>query len=336
MEDQNSLALDAYTAEFLEIYDSTTPDQYGSAGITAQEVKGLKILVKRVMEDVFGTRDISSLTGADKRCIKEIVRGIIIGEGWLQPDQVGACEVAQTAVAHACCVAEYLIRERGIEAGPDTYFSYTTKNRVDRFIYMTLVRSGKMQEGSSILQEWYGLQDRIPGYENENVKYPNDLDPTKIYGIAKAHRYCPAQLLRVIEELRLGRMSEGNREALGVGDTDVRRYAIPWVNFKEVIVNAESVDDIAVGVAVRTMEILHKRGLSDTQIVELLITGYSPRGPINEHGNIPEVHRLWSRILDSVSVSKAGINHLAGPLRQKVEGRIAETGNGFIYFGQVL
>lgn len=320
-----------YKNAFSKVYDSAAPEQYGGAEVTPRELGALRNLYAATKESLFGDVSIRKLSREDKELIRSLVVGRIVEEGWPVPEKVEAKDLAEAAIAHACVVAEHLIEERGVEASPDTFFSYTTKDQFDRFASMILLRSDRIKKGGDLHDEWHSPQDRAPGFVNPAVKYPEGLDSTKIYGVAKPHRYWPAQLLRIIEELRLGKMPEQKKNKLRVGDTNVKRYAIPWIDYRESIKGAESVDDVAVGVAVKTMEILHKRGLKDYQIVELIIAGYDPKGPMNEHGNIPQVHEIWSGILDRTENSKAGIVNLDAKLRTRLEQEIESIGHSFKY-----
>lgn len=324
-----SIEGETYKQEFREYYQAASEKDYGSARLTAPEFTTLKGLYVATIKAVCGTVRVGDLTSADKKIIRQMVTGRIIEQGWPQPEKVDAKDLAESAIAHACVVAENLLEERGVEAAPKTYFSYTTKDQFDRFVATQLIKAGRIKKEGDLYKQWYSSQDRELGYENSKIRYPEGVDGTNIHGVAKPHRFWPAQLLRIIEELRLGGMPEEKRRQLKVGDTDVKRYAIPWRNYEKTILEAESVDDIAVGVAIRTMEILmEKRRLRDEQIIELIVAGYSPEGPIDEHGNIPQVHEIWRKILDRVGETNK-ISHMGERLKGRVEEAFKEAGYDF-------
>jgi hypothetical protein len=212
---------------------------------------------------------------------------------------------------------KWLIKQRGIEANSDTYFSYTSKDQFDRHAAVQLARNDRIGKDGDLHDEWCLPQERSPGHHDPRAKFPDKVDNTKIHGIAKPHRYWPSQLLRIIEELRLGKMPEEKRNQLKVGETDMKNYAIPWMNYNDIIANAESVDDYAAGIAIRTMEILHGRGLTDEQVIELIIAGYNPKGPVSEHGKIPQVGEIWTIILERVQET-VEIRHLGEGLRTRL------------------
>lgn len=318
-----------FRQDFSQEFYSATSEQFGGAGITSRELGVLKSLYAATKESLFGDTPVGKLSKEDKGLIRNLVVGRIVEEGWPAPAKVEARDLAEAAVANACGVAERLIEKRGVEASPDTFFSYTTKNQFDRFVAMILIRAGKIKKGGALYEEWHSPQAKDPDYENPDVKYPESLDATQIHGVGKPHRYWPAQLLRIMEELRLGEMSEEKKEKLKAGDSPARRYTILWTNYRKIIGGAESVDGVAVGVAVKTMEILHKRGLEDDQIVELIIAGYNPKGPMGEYGNISQAHDIWREILNRTKESKAGIAHLETGLRSRLEEEMRAVGHSF-------
>lgn len=286
------------------IYSSASREAFGSAAIVGKEFSSL-----RAMYRFYKTR---------AQVIEKIV-----DQGWLQPDEVAIEDLGESAVSHACVVAEHLFETRGEEASPNTYFSYTTKNQFDRYVANTLLKSNRIREGQDLYHDWYDPQDRDPSHSNPAVKYPKNIDATKIYGIAKPNRYWPAQLLRYLEAIRLNRASTEELQKLHVNQGDIKKYTIPWVNYREVIEKAQSVDEIAVGVAVKTMEILHQNGLSNEQIVEVVLAGYSPGGPVNEHGKIPQIGKIWHDILDAVYANQ-NLAEISPLLSQRIHEKMLE------------
>lgn len=282
-----------------QTFDNAAPEKFGSAEITSPELSSLRKLYLATRERFFGR--VKKLSPNDRELIREIVTESIIKDGWPNPQEVSIENLGETAIAHACVVAENLLEERGIEATPDTYFSYTTKNQFDRFVSTILRKKGRIKKGGDLYNQWFEPQDRESGFSSDKVKFPSEVDPTKIHGVAKPNRYWPAQLMKQLEAIRLNRISTQEKEKLLIGDSFPEKFAIPWVSFKSVIEQADSVDDIAVEIAVKTMKILHVRGLSNKQIIQVILAGYSPSGPVSEHGKIPEVGKIWHDILKKVA-----------------------------------
>jgi len=321
-----------YKHDFLVQYHKASENEYGRAGMATLERATLKELQEKakdsVMVRIFGSKKLSV---AEKQILREATRTEVVEEivrsGWLQPDKelVGAKDVADTGVEHGCVVAEYLVDVRGPGAGPDTFFSYTTKNQFDRYVSMKLIRSGRLKKSGDLVSEWHGLQDRQEGYENPNVRYPEGVDNTKIYGVGKPHRYWPAQLMRNLEAIRLGKISDQDKDKFKIGNTALEAYAVPWSNLDKIIQDAESVDDMTVGIAVKVLEKLKDQGLNNDQLIEVLMAGYSPGGPMNEHGNIPQVHEIWSKLLDRIGENRA-LDQLKERLHKRVEEKIKSAG----------
>lgn len=301
-----------------QLINSQPSEMYGSAEVSLAETKALKELYLSLRENTFGSK--KDLSNEERSQLKDLVRLSVIDDGWPELKNLGLTDLAETATAHACVVAEKLYEERGEAATPDTIWSYTTKNQFDRFVKNTLVRSGKLNKDSAMRQDWDSTKDRSTPREPGRVKYPKNLDDTKIYGVAKVERYWPAQLMRYLEAVRLGKATSSDLEKLRVENADPEIYKIPWNTFQTVIEEANSVEDIAVNVAVKTLEILKERGLKNEQLTALLLTGYSPGGPTNEHGNIEEIGKIWRGILENVKSNQniSGLyNNLSDTINKK-------------------
>jgi hypothetical protein len=98
---------EAFLREFCEIFYSGQPEEYASAGITSGELRTLRNLYIEAMHSLFGegTR-IGSLTRVDKETIRTLVVTKIIEEGWPQPEEIEAHDLAIAALFHGCQVAE--------------------------------------------------------------------------------------------------------------------------------------------------------------------------------------------------------------------------------------
>jgi hypothetical protein len=316
-----------YTKDFLKTYNQAKPDEYGRAEMATLERSTLREIYEKIFVEecqrIFGSGEVQKdKEGLLRQIVKERVVDKIVADGWPQPnpERVGPRDIADSGVEHACVVAEYLIDSRGAEASPSTFFSYTTKNQFDRYVLKVLTRSGKFSKESNIRSEWFGLWDRQNGYSNPRVKYPEGVDDTKIYGVAKPHRYWPAQLMRYLEAVRLGKISESERERLKVGGSLPDLYTIPWADLDKSIEDSKTVDEIAVNIFVYVAERLKTNGLNDGQVVEMLTAGYSPNGPTSEHGDIPQVHSIWNKIITKL---KEDINLI--PLIEPIKTKLGNT-----------
>lgn len=300
--------------EFLAEFNSHSAEPPGDASLTRIERVSLRYALE--------------LTGGN-----EVARRYIIENGLpLLRDAVGPRDLGETAYRHICVVAAYLNDTRGIDAAPDTVESYITKNRFDRWFHLQLVREGRMGVNSDIEQAWDFPQDRQQGYENTaQVQYPYGVDGTKIYGVAKPHRYWPAQTARYLEFIRLGKVdSQDERDRLGLVNGQEWKYEILWQNFRDVVRFESSLDGMTVGIAIKTMEILSNRDLDNDQVIKLVLAGYSPGGIMNEHGNIPQVHELWSGIVNRVEFNQT-LSPMKDELLNAVTEKMDKQGYPFLY-----
>lgn len=302
-----------YEKQFSERFDQGTSEQWGSSGLATFEI--------RILRELF-----------EQGFIKADIREMIINDGWIQPKpgNVTAEITAEAAVEHACGVAGFLVRKRRMESSPSTVRSYTSKNAFDRYVLMQLIRTGRFRSDEALRSEWLNPQDRQPGYTNENLKYPRNIDQTKIFGVSKPHRYWPAQLMKNLELIRLNKATEEERKQFKVGDTSLKCYEIKWERLNDTIRNSDSVDNIAVNVALDVARILKENGLNEDQLVEIFVRSYSPGGPLNEHGNLPQVHEIWSRLLDGISDDN-DLANLREPIEKRVKARMKQEGVEFQY-----
>ena len=51
---------------------------------------------------------------------------------------------------------------------------------------------------------------------------------------------------------------------------------------------------------------------------------------MNEHGNIPEIHQIWSRILNKLQDTE-DLKEIIEPLKEKVEEKAEAQGHNFDY-----
>ena len=304
-----------------QTFDKAAPEKFGNAEMTTPELSALRKFYLATRERFFGR--VKKLSPDDRELIRETTTESIIKDGWPKPQEVSIENLGETAIAHACVVAENLLEERGVEATPETYFSYTTKNQFDRFVSIILRKKGRIKKGGDLYDQWFEPQDRESGFSSDKVKFPAEVNPTKIHGVAKPNRYWPAQLMKQLEAIRLNKISPQEKEKLLIENSFPEKYAIPWVSFKSVVEQAGSVDDIAVGIAVRAMEILHRRGLSNEQIAAIILAGYNPSSFVSEHGKIPEVGILWNKILERISGTNE-LQEISPLIKKKITEKMVE------------
>ena len=328
-----------------QTFDKATPEKFGSAEMTTPELSALRKFYLATREKLFGRVKEPSpedkelklspedkelkLSPKDRELIREFITESIIKDGWPKPQEVSIENLGETAIAHACVVAENLLEERGVEATPDTYFSYTTKNQFDRFTSTILRKKGRIKKGGDLYDQWFEPQDRESGFKSDKVRFPTQVDSTKIHGVAKPNRYWPAQLMKQLEAIRLNKISPQEKEKLLIGKSFPEKYAIPWVSFKSAVEQAGSIDDIAVGIAVRTMEILHRRGLSNEQIIQIILAGYNPSSFVSEHGKIPEVGKIWHSIIKNVATTDE-LQGISALLNKTITERMTSIGYPFV------
>ena len=297
-----------FTENFSKEFQSATPEEFGSAAFTEQEFNSLRGMYNEAREKLGDNASRESIKG-------EVLRKISLG-GWKQPKDLSSDdlvkEVAQSAITHACVIAESLIREKGEESAYDAYFSYTTKNQWDRFVYLNLLKLGKRGEDSGLKKEWFSLDKRDINNLNPRVNYPELIDSHNIYGVGKPLRYLPAQLMGNIEKMRIQ------------SPEDNEKYGIAWKSFEEVLKQSASLEDLSIGIAMYVVEEYLKRGIDEDEIVDILLKGYNPRGPMKEHGYLKSVDDLWKRILSNLEKGSEHEKRMGNKLEPLVQERIKE------------
>ena len=170
----------SYHEQVANIFLSSPIEEFGDAHATAAELGALRELYIKSGKD----RDVTLYAISDS--------------GYPLPEQVTPEEVALSGAAHACGVAIDLAVTRGIEGKDATYESYTVKNRFDRFVAMHLPKH--------LRTSWDEPIERQQAYINPKIVYPDGVNDSLIHGIAKPHRYFPAQTMRYLEFARLGKL----------------------------------------------------------------------------------------------------------------------------------
>lgn len=299
----------------------TSPDKYGSAEISSTERTTLRELYQAIREEVFGSETTLSLD--DRKLVRELVTESIINDGWPKLKNLNTKDLAETAVSHACIVVEDLYQKRGTESLPDLVWSYATKNQFDRYVEKVLKKNNKLDNGEALGRQWSEPSSRKE-QKGGAVNYPDLIDSRLVHGIGKATRYWPAQLMRYLESIRLSKSGPEELKKYKVGDTDREKYKIPWSNFDEVIKQAENIEDITVGVAIKTLEVLKERGLSVEQLVTVIANCYSPAGVIGEHGHVVEIDIVWDKLLQEINTNPK-LTDLYSQLLQEYKNRVKQT-----------
>lgn len=296
-------------------------EEWGSAKISLAERKALTGLYKSLRGEIFGEKP--NLDAHERELLKDAVKSSIIEDGWPALSNLGKNDLVETASSHACSVAGPLYETRGERATPDTVWSYTTKNQFDRYTEKILREAGKFGRNSQLKKDWNKPKQRDTKNSTAKVFIPLKDIPWLVRGVAKVERYWPAQLLRYLEAVRLGRATPAEIKKLNLDGIPPESLKIPWSNFDSEIVGSRNTIDMAAGIAVKTMSILQERGLSDEQVIAVITAGYSPNGPISENGYLPEIGKIWQKILERVD-QDASLRKLSVPLKANINRRLAE------------
>lgn len=315
-----------FITEFRARYDKATEAEYGSAALSRVERQGLKSLYLRAKKELSG--QLTSNNASNRLKIRRKVVEYLIEDGWPIEMVANPQDLAETALFHACVVAEALITERGIAASAETTWSYAMKDAFDRFTQKTLVNAGRLGPKSRLGTEWFSPQNRLSRTKNTRVKYPKKVDSSKIYGIGKPHRYWPAQLMRNLEAIRLGEMSDKQLADWQLTGLDKKKCTIPWVALKPAILAGQSTNEICVNILIQVISILKQRNMSEKHIIEIVLNSYSPRGMILEHGAIPQITEIWGQLLSTVRKHKQ-LQNMYPQLLKGVQTRFQEAGVDF-------
>jgi len=270
--------MSTYLEDVSQAFLHSDPATFGTSGATGAELGALRGLYR----ESGGNRDATLQT--------------IVDEGYPMPTTVTAEMVALTGAIHACGVALHLAEIRGVEGKEATYESYTAKNRFDRFVSLHLPKD--------LRTEWSQPSPRESGFDNPTIEYPDGVDSDFIYGVAKPHRYFPAQTMRHLEFARLGKLDEKTKSNLLIADeADLSKFTIDWEELIPTIESATDTTVLAGNIGAQIASQLLKNGLNTQQVAAILAEGYSTRGVKQEHGNIPEANEVYSALLASLALS---------------------------------
>jgi hypothetical protein len=319
-----------YVDRFSEVYNAADFSEYGSANITALEIAGLRQLVQEARETFPDNKELSRESRVQSLNLRRTyIVNQIKNQGFPSHNLVTAERLADAANKHGCVVAEDLAAKRGPDGALATFESYTTKDRFDRFVQDTLFQKKIFQNNPNLYQEWQEAEAR----ETEvlaPVRYPKNVDSNKVYGISRPKRFLPSQLMKDLENYRLNPNTT----------SDVSIY---WEELEPVLENAECLMDITVGIPIAVVDQLLAKGPSgpdDSEIVSLLLSGYSPTGPIKEHGCVEEVRQIWQAIItglvyDNEGYARGGARHrniaeqLVDGVNQKMKALPAKNGEQY-------
>jgi hypothetical protein len=268
-----------YQQTFNDTYNQAKPEEYGNAGLTSIEIRAIRHYIREYEE--FDT-DMS---------LRDFVMRCVVNEGWQVGRSVRPESLGLSAVRHGCVVAEALVQER-LEEDPvnsprKTFESYIIKNQAYRYIQSVLQRSGTFKWDPYLKDKWFAPQERTQGHKNDRVRYPDNVDSTKIYGISKPDIYMAVQLMKEVETRRMYAETPG----------DVYKYAIDWREFDEAITTSNSVSGITANIAKKVIDIFLERDFDISEIAEIVLGGLSPSGPVKEHGPVNSVFSVWGKLI---------------------------------------
>lgn len=309
----------------VQSYFDRSPESYGSAGLTQLEIKAYKSLIRRV--------------GSVDKAREWMESGMELP---LHSNSVRN-DFLEAALVHGCSVAGNIdadvVEGRAGRTYEDTTWSYLTKNRAYRFIEMGIIKNGN----ADLLEEWKGGFQKQPyeiGDLDQTLTRPLPLQGNEertaiVTGIEKPACYFPSQLLRVLDALRLGKESiveitdaNGKRKVDILSETSAQfmiesgkassiekvaginreSFTFYWDSLEEAINNSNTTSDIAVNVALTVADYLkNTQQLRDSVISLVIAKGYSPNGPISEHGLKQDVSTIWDRLLIELHGSDPGL-----------------------------
>ncbi|HSX35909.1 MAG TPA: hypothetical protein VLH84_03170 [Patescibacteria group bacterium] len=266
-----------YSALVAETFLATPPSEFGDAHTTTAEFAALRALY------------------LERGGSREATIASIVENGYPTPDEVTADMVALSGAAHACGVAIDLAETRG-EAGRDaTYKSYGVKNRFDRHVARHLPTELRLA--------WEAPIPRQPEYENPAIVYPTGVDTRLIYGVAKPHRYFPAQTMRYLEFARLGELDPATAQEFGVTDQNRAAFGVPWDTLVPTIEAATGMVDLSAALSQQIAQSLLGNGLEPQQVAAVLRRGYSLEGMQQEHGRVRQTEQAYEALLDRLQSS---------------------------------
>jgi hypothetical protein len=208
-------------------------------------------------------------------------------------DLVMESDFVEAAIKHGCPVAWRLYEDRENRPLREVVWSYATKNKVFRYFAHNMRKTNP-----TLLEAWKGEEAKQEGeVGSEPLIRPKSLsgDPVVLKGIEKLECYWPCQLLRYLESIRL-RKNEPILRLINPAEDQEKDFAIMWSEFDTVIAKSSTLSDFAVNVAVKTVQILLRRNVRVEQVSNVLLAGYSPNGPLKEHGQERKVNEIWTQI----------------------------------------
>jgi hypothetical protein len=257
--------MSAYAEKVAEVFRESDPERFGRAGHTQAEI--------------------------------EVERQTPTDNGLLLPQEVTPEMVALAGAAHGCGVTIHLAETRGVEGALQTWLSYTTKNKFDRFVGINLTHTLHLA--------WTEPIPRQPGYENEQIEYPGRVDKTKVHGAALPHRLMPARAFRNLEFARWGRLETAATEAMQLGDLNDEELStvlkLRRETFAPVIGNAKDHIKLAGQIGAEMARQLLRNGLTPDQVSAILNTSYDVSDLEAEHGNIPELQAVRVALAQSLA-----------------------------------
>jgi len=207
-----------------------------------------------------------------------------------QFESVSAAQFIEAAISHGCPVALSLYEERSDPALITR--SYLTKNRAYRMIKRVL-----RENNNPLLSQWIGAE--IKAYKHDGVARlvrPAKLGLSTLQGIERVQIYWPCQLLRVLDGL-----VQGWDPVPEFVEVDPIKFQISWHEYQSGITEATTLEELAINIATCVVNTLREHQVSSSVIAKLLAKGYSPVGPLNEHGQVDKIKHTWQGLLQQLA-----------------------------------
>lgn len=266
----------SYPQEVSDVFLHTPVETFGDGHATTAELTALRQLFQEQ-----GTRE------ATLASIKE--------SGYPLPEEIKPEMVALTGATHACGVAIHLVETRGIEGKDPTYDSYTAKNRFDRFVGLHISKE--------LQNDWKAPVAREEGIDNPKIKYPEGVDISLVYGVAKPSHYLPAQTIRHLEFARLGKLDNATKQAMLITEAPSESFEVDWDKLIPVLEAATDTVQLAGDIGANIAEQLIDNGLTNEQVAAILRKSYDIRGIKEEHGGILEADQTYAALVESIAAS---------------------------------
>ncbi|NTU46780.1 hypothetical protein HGA88_04080 [Candidatus Roizmanbacteria bacterium] len=222
----------------------------------------------------------------------EAVRDNLRQGNRILPTYVSDFEVVEAGVVHGCPIITDLML--GPRTNEDVFQGYTEKNRGFR-AFAKMMRD---ENRADLLSAWTGIEEKqSTDFSPLNVQYgtPKELQG-KLAGNAKIEPFWVSQILRVLEDTRMGRRKD-------IPTSLIDKFAMPWEeNFLDIIKSpsTRTIQDVTVKTIGRIADILHTRGVKEKYILLVLTNGLPITSMLNEHGQVEKMKILTGRVANEL------------------------------------